>query len=508
MFGRRIGPKTGLVGLVVTAAAMLFITTANAADPPAVTGIGDPYYPTDGNPGIDVQHYDLRLNYTPGADRLAGTATILVTPTQDLSQFSFDFGLDAQSVLVDNTPVTFAKQAAKLLIIPAGELPKGKPITVVVTYQGTPGQVEINGEKDWVATPDGALAAQEPHIAAFWYPVNDHPLDKATYDVSVAVPDGIQVVSNGTFRGTTKQINGVTRWNWRSTQPQASYLTSLAIGHYDIHQQTAPDGQPFVTAYQSGLGDSLAAARASVERTPEIHAFEEAYFGPYPFEAKGGVVSTNLDFALENQTRPTYSNKFFASGADTYVVAHENAHQWFGDSVSVAGWRNIWLNEGFATYAEWLWSDHLGEGTPEQLAEYIYGSHPADDPFWQVLPGDPGPDKQFDPAIYDRGAITLQAFHNVAGDAAFFQTLKDWTASHRHGNGTIEQFIALAEQNSHKPLHDLFTTWLFTKGKPTANAVNGFPAMAAATTPHTVAAPKSYPRIQFTHNLLKASRSA
>jgi aminopeptidase N len=472
--------------------------TASAAGTPGGQSVGAPYYPTDGNTGYDVGHYDLRLNYVPNADELSGTATILLTPTKDLSQFSFDFGLDTSSVLIDNAPAKFSAGKGKLVIDPAGDLPRDKQVTVVVRYSGVPSKLEIYGEKDWVKGKDSALAAQEPHMGAFWYPCNEHPTDKATYDVNVTVPENLAAISNGTLMGQTPMPGNKKRWSWRSTKPQATYLTSLAIGDYEVHNEKAPNGQPFVSAYQKTLGDSLDAAKASVERTPEILDYESSVFGPYPFEAQGGVVSTLLGFSLEDQTRPTYGAKNFAKGANTSLIAHENAHQWFGDSVSVKTWRNIWLNEGFASYAQWLWSQHNGEGTTQQLMDFTYDSYAADDPDWNILPGDPGPAEQFNGlAVYDRAAMALQAFRNVAGDAAFFKTLKQWPALHRYGNGTIEQFIALAEKNAHKSLHSLFNTWLFTKGRPAKTVENGFPKASAARS--TTVEPKSFKEIQRAH---------
>src|SRR3954451_3102439 len=176
------------------------------------------------------------------------------------------------------------------------------------------------------------------------------------------------------------------------------------MGKEEMRTGTVQDGQPVVTAYAKDLGEFSDAAHASVERTSEVIDWASRIFGPYPFEARGGVVVTpnTLGYALENQTRPVYDGRFWRYGSNMYVVAHENAHQWFGDSVSVAGWRNIWLNEGFASYAETLWSEHLGEGTAAEVNQFAYDSIPADDPFWQVLPGDPGPDNQFDDAVYTR----------------------------------------------------------------------------------------------------------
>jgi aminopeptidase N len=487
------------VAAATAAAGLMLVVPASAGTgSPGGQTIGDPYYPTDGNNGYDVQHYDLRLKYQPGADQLSGTATILANTTQDLSSFSFDFGLHTKSVLVDNRPAKFESRNAKLLITPSATLPKSTPITVVVEYDGVPSQVEINGEKAWVKTADGALAVQEPHIAAFWYPANDHPLDKATYDVSIAVPDGTQAVSNGVLTRKTSQL-GWTRWNWRSTKPQATYLTFLTIGHYDIRTTTAPNGQPVVTAYHQDLGDSTGAAQASLERTPEILEFASTLFGPYPFEAQGGVVpNTGIGFALENQTRPVYSPKFFAYGSNESVVVHESAHQWFGDSVSVASWRNIWLNEGFATYAEWLWSEAKGEGTAQELFDHYYNSLPANDPAWQIAPGNPGPDSQFTTfAIYDRGALTLHSLRKAVGDDVFFTILKTWTAQQKYGNATIEQFIALSEKASGKVLHSLFNDWLFTPGRPALSSSST--ALRSHAAP---AVPKSVAVLDRTHRLL------
>ncbi|MBW4715876.1 M1 family metallopeptidase [Saccharothrix obliqua] len=487
------------LGTATAASLLLLAGTASAAEPGS-PGIGDPYYPNAGNGGYDVAHYDIRLNYRPTDDNLSGTTTILAKTTQDLNRFNLDFLLKVSSVRVNNRVASFTQQGGELVVDPKGNLRKGTDVTIVVTYSDVPSSRSVDGFTAWKRTADGALAIDEPDVAPWWYPSNNHPTDKATYDVSVAVPDGVEAISNGTFEGTTKQINGWTRWRWRSAKPQASYLTFLAIGQYDVRQSTAPNGQPVVNAYALNLGAHDGAARASIERTPEVVEFLAESFGPYPFEAQGGVVvgPGQLGFALENQTRSTYSTAFFQRGANTYVVAHENGHQWFGDSVSVQRWRDIWLNEGFASYAEFLWSEHVGEGTAQENAQYTYDLYPADSPFWQVLPGDPGVDNQFHGAVYDRGALAVHALRVAVGDEAFFGILKQWQQAKRYGNATIEEFIALAERVSGKPLYDLFRTWLFTKGKPAA--APGAANFAVARTP--VAEPKSFQKIRETHDLL------
>jgi aminopeptidase N len=208
-----------------------------------------------------------------------------------------------------------------------------------------------------------------------------------------------------------------------------------------------------------------------------------------------------MGWSVETQTRPVYDDGFFWLGPNTYLIAHENAHQWFGDSVSVREWRDVSENEGFATYVESLWSEHLGEGTAAEIARFNYDSYPADDEFWQVLPGDPGPDNQFDVAVYKRGAMTLQALRTAVGDDAFFAILRTWVAEHKDGTATTAQFVALAERIAGDQVDDLFTTWLYTKGKPPSG-----PDGARASAWSTTTKPRAYDQIERTVDLLAAAR--
>ena len=183
-------------------------------------------------------------------------------------------------------------------------------------------------------------------------------------------------------------------------------------------------------------------------------------------------------YALETQTRPFYGKKAFDRGTNVSVVVHELAHQWYGDSVSLKDWKDIWVNEGFAAYSQWLWSEKEGEGTAQELADYVYDQHPADDPFWTVKPGDPGAEKQFDDAVYDRGALALQALRNKVGDKVFFEILKSWPTENRYGNASVADFVAFAEKKSGKELADFFDTWLFQTSKPSARARRSGPSGA------------------------------
>ncbi|MFG2602937.1 M1 family metallopeptidase [Streptomyces sp. NPDC048514] len=484
-------------GALAAASLLLAIPASAASWSPGAPGIGDPYYPYYGNGGYDVSHYDLRLQYQPKTDELQGTATILAKTTEDLSSFDLDFLLDVGEVRVNGAKAAFTTSGQhELVVTPKQPIAAGTPITVVVRYSGVPSTKSAYGFTTWHRTPDGAVAADEPEAAWWWYPSNDHPSDKATYDVSVAVPDGTQAISNGTLQSTSSKL-GWTRYNWRQDKPQATYLTTLALGRFDITTGTSDGGVPVVNAYSRDLGGNDGAARASVERTGELVDWLSGYFGPYPFASAGGYVpNTTTGYALETQTRVYYSPKQFASGSNTSVVVHELAHQWYGDDVSLKRWKDIWINEGFARYAQWLWSEHEGEGTAQELADYVYASHPAEDAFWKVAPGDPGADGQFDAAVYDRGAAAIQALRNEIGDRAFFAILKGWPEKHAYGNASVADFQRYAEQVSGKRLSGLFDTWLFQPSKPAAAAARSLVKSA-----EVVAQPKSWKRIEATNDV-------
>lgn len=462
---------------VATAFGLLAIPASAASAGPGAPGIGDPYYPTYGNGGYDVSHYALDLSYQPTTDTLSGTTVVTATATQGLTSFDLDFALDVSKVTVNGRPARFASSGEQELVVtPDRTIAKGHRLTVAVTYSGVPSKVQRYGFTSWMRTPDGGVAANEPESAWWWFPSNDHPADKATYDVNVRVPKGDQAISNGVL-ASQHTSGGWTGFHWVEDKPQATYLATLAVGHFDITHSRTGTGVPVVNAYSPDLDPATAAnAKASVERTGEIVDFLSGYFGPYPFDSAGGYVpDVTAGFALETQTRVFYSPKFFTKGPDTSVVAHELAHQWYGDSVSLERWSDIWLNEGFAGYAEWLWAEHEHTGTPQELAQQVYDAHPADDAFWTVKPGDPGAANQFDDAVYDRGAVAIQALRDTIGDTAFLKLLKAWPTQHRYGNGTIAEFESLAEHLSGKDLSAFFTTWLYTAAKPAV-----FPAAPAA----------------------------
>lgn len=653
---------------------------------PGAPGLGDPYFPLDGNGGYDVDEYVLDLSYDPVTDVLGGTATIVAKATQDLSAFNLDLdGLTVRGVRVNDRSAQFTRDAGELTVTPQRGIRDNSRFTTEVRYDGVPETLtDLFGQSGFFHTDDGSLVIGQPHVAATWFPVNDHPLDKASYTFRISVPEGLEVVANGRLVDNRTR-DGLTTWTWEAREPMASYLATASVGQWDFSEYqvgrinyldaldpdlfdpvaeprtgtnfvwsqaadnsykrltrtiavpaggaqlsfwlardtepnwdftfveartagaedwtTLPDANghtsavtgfscprwhiqhPFLTHYQTGdsAGGCMAAGssgvwraasgasdgweqwtadlagfagtnvevsisyvsddvtqnpgvfvddvvvstgegstsfeddgdtldgwtvpgqptgspgnvndwivtaepppgigenvRASFDRQPEIIEFLEGYFGRYPFRDAGGTVDDlrGLGFALENQTRPIYSMDFFHDRLQgDAVVVHELAHQWVGDSVSVQAWQHIWLNEGFATFAEWLWSENEDLQTAQASFD-SFASIPADHPFWSVRIGDPGPNAIFSYAVYARGAMTLHALRQAVGDEDFFSILREWPQLNAGGSVTTDGFITLAEKISGQELNPLFDVWLFTAAKPAG--LDPTPALSTA----------------------------
>jgi aminopeptidase N len=463
--------RTARIVAVPAAAGLLLAGLAAApsavASGPVAGGAsgGDPYFPAAGNTGYDVAHYDLDLRYDPAAKDLDAKANIVATATTALRSFNLDLrDLTVSSVRVNGRAAAFSHASGELVVTPRSPLPARRPFIVAVEYGGTTGQPQDNTGAlyGWVSYADGAFVANEPEGASTWYPVNDVPTDKATYTFAVTVPQGTTAVGNGELV-SRKTKAGWTTWRWVAVNPMASYLSMAATGDYELTTTRTASGLPIINAVDEDLSAAdRAATDAVLARQPEMISFFTGLFGRYPFTSFGAVVDDDEEagYALENQTRPIYSGP-----PSEGTVAHELAHQWYGNKVTPKQWKDIWLNEGFATYAEWLWSEHRGQETVQQAFDTAYGRAPTS-AFWQVPPGDPGAEGLFAGAVYDRGAMTLHALRLTIGDDAFFTVLKRWAARNQHRPATTAQLLALAEQVSGEQLDALFDAWLYTPGKP------------------------------------------
>ncbi|MEV5875212.1 M1 family metallopeptidase [Streptomyces sp. NPDC052101] len=425
-------------------------------------GAGDPYFPLSGNGGYHVRHYDLTLGYDTSSRHLDGRAALTARATQNLSRFDLDLtGLKVTGVTVDRAPAAFRRKGQELVVTPRHTLRAGRDFSVTVTYSGTPKPVtDPDGSADgWIPTDDGAFVAGEPQGAMTWFPANAHPKDKSSYDITITVPQGRTAVAGGVLLGQ-HTAHGHTAFHWRETQPMAAYLATATVGKFQIEQYTTRDG---IRVYNAVDPREAPAAAPVLKELPSVLEWESRLFGPYPFRSAGSIVdhAPDIGYALETQTRPLYD-----SAPDISTLVHENAHQWFGDSVTLTAWKDIWLNEGFATYAEWLYAEQHGGDSAQKTFAALY-ARPASDPLWAYPPGDPGSGGNiFGPPVYARGAMTLHELRKAVGDRDFFRVLRAWATGNRGGHGTTAQFERLAERISGKRLDGLFRTWLFTKGKP------------------------------------------
>jgi aminopeptidase N len=435
---------------------------AGAEPAPGAAGLGDPFFPEAGNGGYDVREYRISLRYRPGRDEITASTRVRATATQDLSSFNLDYrGPRIRSLRVDGGRAAFERQGQELIVTPDAGIAEGSRFVADVAYRGRPRTIrDPDGSRDgWFTTDDGSLVAAEPQGSATWYPANDHPTDKATFRFAITVPRGVKAVANGALVERRRNPRSTT-FVWSAAEPMATYLATVATGRFHL-RRSREGGIPAITAVDPRVATR---SRAALRRTGRIVELFGSLFGPYPFGQVGAIVDRAgfIGFALETQTRPVYTSP----PSDT-LIAHELAHQWFGNSVSLASWPDIWLNEGFATWAEWRWEEQAnGRTTAARFADLA--ATPANEhDFWNPPPAAvPGPNLLFDDTVYDRGAMALEALRQQVGDAHFYAILRRWVADNTHANATTADFIALAEEQSGQQLDALFQRWLYEPGKP------------------------------------------
>jgi aminopeptidase N len=449
------------------------------------SGVNDPFFPFAGNGGYNVGNYDLKLAWDPTTGVLSGEAKIEAKTLQNLSRFNLDLrGFVVSKVTVNEKPATFARDGQELVITPAKTIKAREDLKINIRYSGVPETViDPDGAVDgWIPTADGAIALSEPQGTPSWFPVSDHPTDKATLTLSMTVPSTLTVLSNGLPEDPERR-GATTTYKWREKRPMAPYLATIAIGQYAVTRGATSSGIPIINGVNAKLA---AASQPSLDRIGEILDWETTLLGKYPYESVGAIVADAPDvgYALETQTRPV-----FTSEVDDSTMVHELAHQWLGNSVTLSSWPDIWLHEGFATYFEWLWSEREGDQTPAQIADSEYNRLDASRRFWTIAPAAlPGPDNLFTAPGYLRGAMTLQALRTEVGDAVFFDILRTWAQANKDGNVSTANFIALAQAKSGKNLTALFNTWLYTPSKPAVSPAPGAapiapPAGARVATP-------------------------
>lgn len=469
--------------MAIGLAGALLVPAPGIADSVGANGAGDPLFPKAGNGGYDVGHYDLRLKYDVRDKLLRGIARISATSTQELARFNLDLrgAMRVARVQVDGRRARFRHGRHELVITPADPIGAGAAMEIRVRYRGNPEPARFGRWPiGWLADRRGAFVLNEPDGAPTWFPCNDHPSDKAAFRIRVTVPRPFTVASNGELvrvRGTRTART----FTWTSDEPMATYLASTTIGRFRTAKPTitglpsffawSPSAPGFVDPRDPGDDLPFDAPRLIRDHRKALRFLAER-FGPHPFASTGAIVYgevRELPVALEVQPRPLYQVQ-----PTRRVVVHELAHQWFGNSVTLSDWGEPWLNEGFATWSEWLWGAR-GEDEEEELHRRFmqeYGKPPdtvAERRFWQVAPAAIDDRRNtFHAAVYSRGAMTLQALYEKVGATVFYDIIRAWASENAYSNVTTADFIALAELESGLDLDEFFDVWLYRPERPTS----------------------------------------
>ncbi|WJV47900.1 M1 family metallopeptidase [Streptomyces flavofungini] len=469
---RRIAPAA-LAALTLTA---LTACTGGGVDGTSgAAGVRDPFFPKLGNGGYDVAHYGLTLGYDPENRHLTGRADITARATKKLSAFNLDLrGLEVKEVTVEGKEARFNRTGDELTVHPRNDLDRGETFSATVRYSGTPQTVTDadKAKEGWLKGEESALAVGEPAGSMVWFPSNNHPSDKAAYDIKITVPKGLKAISNGELTHETT-ANGRTTFAWHTAEPMATYLATVAIGKYDTKKSMTAEsnsGIPVFTAIDSTLPDDKAEKTKKVlSKIPEIMDWAKLNFGTYPFASTGAIVEdrVNLGYALETQTKPVFP----ASEVNTSTLVHELAHQWFGNSVTPKTWQDMWLNEGLASYAEWLWEEDFGEDSAQDIFDALY-EEGEDEDLWAFPPA-----RQPDAAnisgtpVYDRGAMVIHKIRETVGDETFYEIIQGWAKTYRHGNANTKDFTTYVEKHAgddeaREELKKVWADWLYGEGKP------------------------------------------
>ena len=440
-------------------------TTTEPGDGPS-TSSGDSLLPELGSADLDVASYDLRLSYDPETDRLAGSVDITTTVDQALDEIALDAAdIVVETVTVDGEPATFDHQSPELLVRPAAPVDPDELFVVSITYSDErhADSLGFGLGGGFYTTANGAHTLNEPDGSRTWMPSNDHPSDKATWRFEITVPAGVTAVANGRLV-EERPGTGVTTWVWQEDDPMATYLTQLLVGPYSVLDGGATDEVPLTNV---AFTDDVSRMQPYFDLTAEQIQFFEPFFGPYPLDRYGlAFVDSVPGLAMEHQGRSLFARDDFRGGTPDYIahllLAHELAHQWFGNAVTPADWSDLWLNESFATYAQWMWLEHINETTVEREADAnLQQRQTPTEPT-----GEPSLNGLFGYERYDGGAVVLHALRRELGDEAFFTVLQRWVAENNGSSRTSADFIALAEDVAGRSLTEFFDAWLYSPSVP------------------------------------------
>lgn len=445
-----------------------------AAPLTAVTGPAsaeeDTYYPTKGNPAVDVGRYNLDLTWKPAEKLLMGTAEIRLTVLAPATSVALDLHkrMEVSAVTVNDLPARFTHEG-KDLVVQTPVVP-GTPYFVKVTYAGKPRTVKAPTSRadddglGWHTTEKGQVwTMQKPFGAYTWFPVNDHLSDKAFFDVRLTVPDNWTGVSNGRLVDKSTS-GGQTRTHFTNAQPMPPHLLTVAIGPYKRYVQAGPHDLALTYWLPKGRSDLL----EPLERTPEAITWLESRLGPYPFDRAGVVVTPGLG-SVETQTLTTLSLDNYKQGRTDVrqQVAHNLVHAWYGASVTPNDWRDNWMNEGVATFLEAKFAVSRGwDGWKFWKREFS-----RNDDYYREIYGPPGAylPRQFGQRnVHYGGALLMEKLRAKIGTEVFYAALAEWPAQNAGRNRGRQTYVDWLGARTGQDLRGWFAAWLDGATTPAA----------------------------------------
>ncbi|MCB5286451.1 MAG: T9SS type A sorting domain-containing protein [Candidatus Cloacimonetes bacterium] len=425
----------------------------------------------DSATGFDVQKYTIELSIAQDPNTISGNVLAEVLAEEALPTLSYNLiGLTVSQVLVNGQAAIFTHQNG-LVEIQVNKA-AGESFSTQVFYSGSP---QLSGDGYNIGMyirPASIFTISDPDAGRYWWPCYDHPWDKAIVDLIITLRSDWKVAANGLRESIVDNGDGTATTTWRGYHPMTTYLACITAANYMEIPQTAMQGElpilNFVTPnqYNNALID--------LASLPDIIDYYSQLFGDYPFEKYGNATVNMSTFgAMEHQTMTTLGNYIITgTGAYELVIAHELAHQWFGDAVSFLDFADVWLSEGFATYSEHLWTDKA-QGW-QAACDYVLTSYHNYYLSWESAANpatiyNPSFYNYFSPPSYEKAASVLHMLRLKLGDDEFFQVLQQYFQTYKHGNAITPEFQAVAEAVSGLDLEQFFAQWIYGKGIPTVD---------------------------------------
>ena len=430
----------------------------------------------------DVAHYVIDLRFDERTGSIAGKTTVRLAP---LGNGFRDLALDAADLAVSDVrlengvPLRFTMddEAQSLNIALDRSYDAGQPIGVVVTYSATPrrGIYFFKAAGAPNATPAQFWSQGETNDSHYWFPCWDYPNDKATSDILMTINRRWVGVSNGALVDVRQNGDGTKTLHWRQSEPNATYLTAVAAGDF-VEIRDSWRGRPVSYIVPRS---KRAAARRMFKRTPQMMDFFSRRIGyDYPWPKYAQIAVTHFMFGgMENTSATTLADTSVRDALPAYsespdaLVAHELAHQWWGDLVTCRDWAHAWLNEGFATYFALLWTEHdkgraaLRKAVDSTTEEFMRSPVSLSRPLVYNVYRQPF-DLFFDGVMYPKGALVLHMLRHVVGDDAFFAGLRDYARTNAFGSVTTDDLESAMEQASGQDLSWFFEEWTRRPGYP------------------------------------------